>query len=184
MRSWLKNIIKHFPFWGNWRENLIREGLWSHKRLLFVNFIFQRVLGINGDTPWSVNYTSVVSNPAFIKIERRVRRSFALSIGCYFQGYNGIFIGENTLFGPGVRILSANHEIGDVEKKAAPIHIGRNCWLGANAILLPGVTLGDDTIVGAGAVVTRSFPDGRVVLAGIPAKVVRNLMLDEAQEQA
>ena len=183
MHHWFNKFIKRLPIFGKWREDLIRERLWSHKRLLFVNFIFQRLLGINMDTPWSVNYTSVVSCPEHITIERGVRRSFALSIGCYFQGYNGIFIGEETLFGPGVRVLSANHEIGDVEKKAPPIYIGRRCWLGANVIILPGITLGNDTIVGAGAVVTRNFPEGKVVLTGIPAKAIRSLAEGESLGQ-
>jgi acetyltransferase-like isoleucine patch superfamily enzyme len=181
-----KFVIKQFerlPLLGNWRQNLIEERLWSHKRWLFVNWLFQRILGMNSDTTWSVHYTSKVQFPDRIRIGKGVRRSFAFSIGCYFQGYNGIIIGENTLLGPGTRILSANHEIENIERKAPPIHIGKHCWLGANVIILPGVTLGDNTIVGAGAVVSRSYPEGNVVLAGVPAKVVRTLSRQE-QEQS
>jgi acetyltransferase-like isoleucine patch superfamily enzyme len=55
------------------------------------------------------------------------------------------------------------------------IHLGEKCWIGMNAVILPGVVLGPGTVVGAGAVVTKSFPEGHVVLAGIPAKAVKIL---------
>lgn len=53
--------------------------------------------------------------------------------------------------------------------------IGKKCWIGMNAIILPGVKLGDNTIVGAGSVVTKSFPDGNLVIAGNPAKIINKL---------
>jgi len=148
-----------------------------------VNWIFQRLFGVNRNSPWSVNYSSLVNNPQNIHIAKGVKRSLAISIGCYFQGHNGIFIGENTYFGPGVRILSANHEISDIKREAQPIRIGSNCWLGANSIILPEVILGDNTIVGAGAVVTKSFPKGNLVLGGIPAKMIRSLARNESKKE-
>lgn len=57
--------------------------------------------------------------------------------------------------------------------------IGRNCWIGMNAVILPGVKLGDYTIVGAGAVVTHSFPEGYCVIGGVPAKKIKDLDKDK-----
>jgi len=95
-----------------------------------------------------------------------------LSGNCYYQAINGIIIGDNTIIAPGVKMISANHEINqlDFHEKESPIKIGKNCWIGANAIILSGVIIGDNTIVAAGAVVTKSFPDGNEILLGIPAK--------------
>jgi acetyltransferase-like isoleucine patch superfamily enzyme len=142
-------------------------------RVLLVNFIFQRVLRINGDTPWSVAFTSRVIAPQNIRIGRNVGKSFAVSGCCYIQGINGIDIGDGTVFSFGVGIVSSNHDRGDLTSNVAggPVRIGRNCWLGKNAVVLPGVELGDGCIVGAGAVVTKGFPAGSV-LAGVPARPI------------
>jgi len=87
-----------------------------------------------------------------------------------------------------VKIISANHKIEDLSKheKTRPIRIGKDCWLGANAIILPGVELGDRVIVGAGTVVTKSFPSNCIIM-GVPARIIRthNVELCEfAQEQS
>jgi len=136
----------------------------------------QRVLDLNGAIPWMVHFTSRVGGN--IRAGRDVWISFAVSGGCYMQGINGIEIGDDTIFAPGVKVLSANHDPHDYQRwiQAEPIRIGRRCWIGANAIVLPGVQLGDEVIVGAGAVVTKSFPAGTVI-AGVPAQVVRERML-------
>lgn len=141
----------------------VPPGLW------LVNVFMQRILRVGGDMPWMVHFTSYASGN--IRIGKNVWKSFALSGGCYIQGINGIDIGDDVLFAPGVKIISANHDLGtrSAWKAAPPIRIGRRCWIAANAVILPGVQLGDDVTVGAGAVVTKSFPDGSVV-AGVPAK--------------
>ena len=90
---------------------------------------------------------------------------------------NGIVIGDGCEFGPGVGLISANHNPADLRQHlpADPIEIGHGCWIGMNAIILPGIHLGPHTIVGAGSVVTRSFPDGHCTIAGNPAAVVRKV---------
>lgn len=165
-----QKILPHTPLKKIYEEGLIRE-----LRLLLINWVFQRVFGINGNVPWSVHFTSRVTNPNKIILGTGVKKSFAVSPGCYIQGGNGIIIMDDTIFAPGTKIISANHNINRDSREwvqSNPITIGKRCWIGANAIVLPGVTLGDNVIVGAGAVVTHSFP-GYTVLAGVPAKVIR-----------
>ncbi len=139
----------------------------------FMNFIFQRIFRLNSDVPFQVHFTSSVIVGKGIFIGKNVWKSFALSGGCYIQGGNGIYIGDDTIFAPGVKIISANH---DPKKQmawsdASPIRIGCRCWIGANSVILPGVVLGDDCIVGAGTVVTKSVQSGSLVY-GNPAKLV------------
>ena len=88
-----------------------------------------------------------------------------------------IYVGDCTMFGPNVTVATAGHPI-DPELRAKayqynmPVHIGKNCWLGAGVIVLPGVTIGDNTVIGAGSVVTKDIPSN-VVAVGNPCKVLR-----------
>ena len=104
-------------------------------------------------------------------------KSLALSGGCYIQACEGIYIGEGTIWSFNVSIISQGHDIDDFNKipKVSPIRIGKNCWIGTNSTILPGIELGDKTIVGANTVVTKSFPSGNIVIAGTPAKLIRKL---------
>ena len=140
--------------------------------LCFLNWFFQRVCGLNSEYSWPVHFTSRVVGRVIIG--NNVWVSFAVSGGCYIQGGNGIEIGDDTLFAPGVKIISANHGLTDLKKwdPAPPVIIGKRCWIGANAVVLPKVVLGDEVVVGAGAIVSRSFPDGAIV-AGTPAKLIK-----------
>ncbi|WP_155287578.1 sugar O-acetyltransferase [Lacticaseibacillus zhaodongensis] len=90
-----------------------------------------------------------------------------------------IYVGSYTQFGPNVVLATAGHPILPELRPLsyqynAPIHIGTNCWLGAGVIVLPGVTIGNNTVVGAGAVVTRDLP-ANVVAVGNPAHVMRSI---------
>lgn len=96
--------------------------------------------------------------------------------GAYLQGIGGIYFGNYVRLAPNVGILTSNHDLYDQNKYTIkPIKIGDYSWLGMNSVILPGVELGIRTIVGAGAVVTKSFPEGFCVLAGNPAKVIKRL---------
>ena len=95
---------------------------------------------------------------------------------CVFLDVGRIEIGDDTKIGPQVGIYTAVHPLDPVERKkylekAMPVKIGKNCWIGGNAVINPGVTLGDNVVVGSGAVVTKSFGDN-VILAGVPAKII------------
>ena len=91
----------------------------------------------------------------------------------------GIYVGDNTMFGPNVVLATAGHPIlPELREKGCqynvPIRIGKNCWLGAGVIVLPGVTIGDNTVVGAGSVVTKDLP-ANVVAVGNPCRVLREI---------
>lgn len=91
----------------------------------------------------------------------------------------GIYVGDNTMFGPNVVLATAGYPIlPELREKGCqynvPIHIGKNCWLGAGVIVLPGVTIGDNTVVGAGSVVTKDLP-ANVVAVGNPCRVLREI---------
>ena len=88
-----------------------------------------------------------------------------------------VYVGDYTQFGPNVVLAVAGHPIDPALCEQGyqynlPIHIGRNCWIGAGALILPGVTIGDNTVIGAGSVVTRDIPSG-VVAVGNPCRVLR-----------
>lgn len=90
-----------------------------------------------------------------------------------------IHVGDYTMFGPNVTVATAGHPIlPELREKGcqynAPVRIGRNCWIGADAVIVPGVTIGDNTVIGAGSVVTKDIPSG-VVAVGNPCRVLREI---------
>jgi len=134
----------------------------------------QKVLRINGHVPWPVHWSSLVKCPE--KIQHGTRCP-GLSMNCYIDGRNGIIIGENVWVGPKVSLISQNHSLDNYNQyiEGPPIRISRDCLISTNAIVLPGVELGEHTVVGAGSVVTKSFTEGFQVIAGVPAKVIRKI---------
>ena len=90
-----------------------------------------------------------------------------------------VYVGDYTMFGPNVIVATAGHPILPELRERLyqynmPVHIGRNCWIGAGAIILPGITVGDNVVVGAGSVVTKDLPSN-VVAVGNPCKVLREV---------
>jgi acetyltransferase-like isoleucine patch superfamily enzyme len=165
--------FKYSNWDNNYPENLFQYILspcsWG---LRIVNFIFQKIFKINSKVPFMVHFTSIVNGK--VVIGKGVARYFANSSGCYIQGKNGVFIGDNTIFAPGVKIISANHSKYDYSKHdlCNPIIIGNNCWLGTNVVVLPEVNLGDNVVVAAGSVVTKSF-ESNLIIGGVPAKIIK-----------
>ena len=101
-----------------------------------------------------------------------------INAGCKFQDQGGIYIGNDCLLGHNATLCTINHaqdpdRRGDMEFH--PIHIEDKVWLGANVTILPGVTIGEEAIVAAGAVVTKDVPP-RTIVGGIPAKVIKKIM--------
>ena len=107
------------------------------------------------------------------------------SFGIYFQALGRIRIGKGTYIGPNVGLITANHDPADPELhlEPQPIELGKACWIGMNSVILPGVTLGDHTVVGAGSVVTKSFEQGYCVIAGNPARIIRELPREGGETQ-
>lgn len=142
--------------------------------LLIANGIFQKVLHVNHGCPYLVHYTSTVRCPESIHLSESAHKSLAINGGCYLQGLNGIVMDEGVIFAAGCKIISSNHDLQDISGHlpSSPIRIRRGCWIGANAVVLPGVEIGPNSIVGAGAVVTKNVPPN-VIVAGVPASVVR-----------
>jgi acetyltransferase-like isoleucine patch superfamily enzyme len=134
-----------------------------------------RLVGINSGVPWPVHFTTTVRHPRRVRLGRETYPGD--SPNCYINALNGIVVGDRVNLGPGVGLISANHDPADNARflKAPPIRIDADCWIGMNAVVLPGVHLGPHTVVGAGAVVTKSFPQGHCVVAGNPARVIREL---------
>lgn len=96
-----------------------------------------------------------------------------------------IYIGDHTMFGPNVTLVTAAHPVlPELRERGLqynlPVHIGRNCWLGAGVTVLPGVTIGDNTVVGAGAVVTKDLP-ANVVAVGVLCRVMRSISAHDRQ---
>jgi maltose O-acetyltransferase len=108
-----------------------------------------------------------------------IGEKFFANFNCVILDCAPVTIGDNVLFGPGVQIYTAYHPLEpqprrDLWEAAAPITIGDNVWLGGNAIILPGVTIGENAVVGAGSVVTKNVLSN-VIVAGNPCRILREI---------
>ncbi len=120
-----------------------------------------------------------ITGPDGIYARLKIGDVSRFNIGCLFNLGADITIGDHVAFGHNVTILTETHEIGPSSSRsgpliAKPVKIGHGCWIGANATILPGVTIGDGTIIAANALVTKDIP-AYTVAAGMPARVVRQL---------
>jgi acetyltransferase-like isoleucine patch superfamily enzyme len=108
----------------------------------------------------------------------RLGRNVFINQGCRLDDIGGIEIGDDVMIGPGVRLITSGHPVDPAQRRkgvtAAPIRIERNVWIGAGAMILQGVTIGEDSVIGAGAIVTRDVPPA-VLAVGVPAEVVRSI---------
>jgi len=181
MKEKLKHILR----------NPLRIFIWLFIKLPYFRFIHdlqsteepvnfkiwfrQKVLGNNKAAYWPMHFSSTVVGVENIYVG--VGTNPGLNHGCYIQGSGKLYFGDYCIFGPNVGIMSGNHDIHDNRKYSSDLttRIGNYCWLGMNAIILPGVELGDFTIVAAGAVVTKPFPGGYCVIGGNPAKLIKKL---------
>jgi acetyltransferase-like isoleucine patch superfamily enzyme len=127
--------------------------------------------------PWPVGLNCHISSSENITFHVDDLNNFQ-SPGVYLQNFNGhITIGKGSYIAPNVGIITSNHNLGDLRKHNGGIDVvlGEGCWIGMNSVILPGVILGNKTIVAAGAVVTHSFLDGNLVIGGTPAKIIKTL---------
>lgn len=117
-----------------------------------------------------INYRNIEFDPDDLHI--------FMGKGRYFQAENAkIRIGKGTFIANNSGLITANHDMYNLWKhdEAQDIVIGEKCWIGLNCVILPGVVLGDQTVVAAGAVVNKSFIEGHCIVGGVPAKVIKKL---------
>ena len=139
----------------------------------------QKVIGVNRHVPFPVDFRMKVGNWRNIEFDLDNMNIFQ-KVGNYYQGTDAkIIIGKNTWIANGVAIITANHDLEnlDTHSDASDVVLGEECWIGSNAVILPGVVLGKHTVVGAGAVVTKSFTEGWCVIGGVPARKIKDIKI-------
>ena len=138
-----------------------------------IRSLFSKLIGKTIDDDFCLFppfYTDCGKN---IKIGKKV----FINSGCQFQDQGGITIGDNSLIGPKTVLATLNHGFLPQDRASldpSPIVIGKGVWIGANVTILPGVTIGDNAIIGAGSVVTKDVPQNTIV-AGVPAKKIKDI---------
>lgn len=106
-----------------------------------------------------------------------IGKNVFINAGCKFQDQGGIFIDDGALIGHGVVLATLNHDLDPAKRQQlhpAPIHIGKNVWIGANATVTQGVTIGDNAVVAAGAVVNKDVEENTIV-GGVPARFIKRI---------
>ena len=113
-----------------------------------------------------------------------IGKNVFINSGCHFQDQGGVYIGDGTLIGSQVVIATINHDIDPVHRcdnLLASVHIGKNVWIGSHSTILPGVSIGDNAVVAAGAVVTKNV-EANTIVGGVPAKVLKKISSNGTKE--
>lgn len=149
-----------------------------------IDLVFRKILRQNAGVRWAIHHTSTIRCPERIQLGKATWPGDSPNV--YINAFNGVEFGDYVNVGPNVSIVSANHDLIDNGQQVSgnPLKIGKFSWIGSHVVILPEVVLGDFTIVGAGAVVTKSFIDGYCVIAGNPARVIKQLDKDACQKFA
>jgi len=126
-----------------------------------------------------IDESVAVFTPLYINYGKntKIGKNVFINFDCTFLDLCGITIEDNVLIAPKVSLLSEGHPISPENRQSlvsGPIHIKKNAWIGANATILPGVTIGENSVVAAGAVVSKDVPANTVV-GGVPAKVIKSI---------
>lgn len=161
---------------GKWFEGKMKGLCSPGWRWVVTDALGNFFLRKNRKVPWPASPRIEIAVPENIVFHPDDLNNFQ-GFGNYYQAFGKIIIGQGTWIAGNVGIITANHNIVKLEKHDDPkaVIIGKNCWIGMNSIILPGIVLGDNTIVGAGSVVTKSFPEGRCIIAGNPARTIRHI---------
>ncbi|MGN0818810.1 MAG: acyltransferase [Christensenellaceae bacterium] len=176
-------ILAHFIIWKHYDKKYIRGKYFFGQhggigaqgwKWVVDDYYGCKRLSKNINVKWPVSPQVTVVKPQNIEFSPDDLNNFQ-TFGTYFQAIGKIIIGKGTWIAPNVGLITANHSIANLNEHADPkdIVLGKDCWIGMNSVILPGVTLGNHTVVGAGSVVTKSFPEGNCVIAGNPAKIIR-----------
>ncbi|MGN6342831.1 MAG: DapH/DapD/GlmU-related protein [Ginsengibacter sp.] len=126
-----------------------------------------------------IDESVAVFTPLFINYGKhtKIGKNVFINFDCTLLDLGGITIEDNVLIAPKVNLLSEGHPLAPENRQSlvpGPIHIKKNAWIGANATILPGVTIGENAVVAAGAVVSKDVSDNTVV-GGIPAKIIKGI---------
>ena len=161
--------------------HFLRETAGNSHPITFRIWFHQKILGYNREAFWPMHFTSKVVGIQNITLGIGTYPGY--NPGIYIQGTGKLILGNYVSVGQNTGILSGGHDIYNHQKLTAKeTSIGDYCWIGMNCVILPGVCLGNHTIVAAGSVVTKSFPEGYVILAGNPAQPIRSLNPEEFVE--
>jgi acetyltransferase-like isoleucine patch superfamily enzyme len=126
-----------------------------------------------------IDHSTIIFAPFYTNFGRfiQIGKNVFINHACSFLDMGGITIEDEVLIGPKVNLITENHPLNPADRKSLiskPILIKRNAWIGANATILPGVTIGENAVVAAGAVVARDVPDNSIV-GGVPAKLIKHI---------
>jgi acetyltransferase-like isoleucine patch superfamily enzyme len=126
-----------------------------------------------------VDESTRITPPFYTDFGRNIKlgKNVFINHACTFMDRGGITIEDDTKLGPKTNLITSNHPLDPAHRKelvSTPIWIKKNVWIGAAATILPGITVGENSVVAAAAVVTQDVPPNTVV-AGVPAKVIRTL---------
>lgn len=169
MKRMLRKFLNLLPFFRDYQGFKLS----ITNNVSFAQYLVFK-LSRNKTVYWPVHKNSEVTHPQNIFVG--INSNPGTRPGCYLQGNGGIYIGNYVHFASNIGIISGNHDLNNqMEHVHKEVRIDDYCWLGMNAVILPGVHLGKRTIVGAGSVVTKSFQEGFCVIAGNPAKVIKKL---------
>ena len=152
------------------------EHLWSPGWRWAFNGMFSKLFkGVGRRIPWPVSSQGSFGPNVDFHVDDL--NNFQGPVHFQTFGNARIKLGRSVWIARGCALITANHDIADPDIHTEPksIELGDHCWLGTNAVIMPGVTLGPHTVVGANAVVTKSFPDGWCVLGGVPAKRIKDI---------
>lgn len=138
-----------------------------------INIVFSELIGKKVDD------TFFIIPPFYSDFGENINigKNVFVNHACSFMDRGGISIEDNVLIGPKVNLITTNHPINPAERRSTvslPIVIKKGAWIGAAATILPGVTIGENAVVAAGAVVTADVPPNTIV-GGIPAKFIKNI---------
>ncbi len=145
--------------------------------ITFSGIFFQKILGINRKAYWPVHRNSLVVGAEYIHIGIGTAPGQSFGNYIFAKEDSPITVGDYTIIAPNVCLAGFNHDVYDytVYPSKGGISIGNYCWIAMNCSIMPGVKLGDHTIVGANSVVTKSFEEGFCVIGGNPARLIRKL---------
>lgn len=169
MKRILKYIVYKLPFIGNYYKlrtcKYAGFSFWRYFKFIFLTF--------DKTIYWPKTKTNIVANAKNIQIGKNCSIG---ANGCYIQGNGKLIIGDYVRVATNVGLMSGNHDVSNHKEQIKKTTIiGDYSWIGMNSVIVPGVELGERTIVAAGSVVTKSFPSGYCIIGGNPAKLIREI---------